>query len=126
MRSSAVMRTSCVAALWSTYAALGASFVLSQSLAAWAALTSNFFLNNEWTYGDQPLRGPRMWRGLFTFYVACGIGAIINVAIADWLYLLSVRYWLAGLAGAGIAAIWNFLTTAAVTWNGSAQRSSAR
>jgi len=110
-----------LAVLWSAYAGMGANFVLSQSLATWAAMTSNFFINNSFTYSDQRLRGRRIWRGLVTFYVACGIGAIINVAIADWLYLMSVRYWLAGLAGAAIAALWNFFTTASVTWGGAAQ-----
>ena len=107
--------------LWSTYAAMGASFVFSQSLATWVAMTSNFFLNNAFTYSDQRLRGRRMWRGLLTFYLACGIGAVINVAVADWLYLMSVRYWLAGLAGAALAAAWNFFTTASVTWGGAVQ-----
>ena len=110
-----------LAVLWSAYAAWGANFVLSQSLATVAAMTSNFFFNNAFTYSDQRLRGRGMWRGLLTFYVACGIGAIINVAIADWLYLMSVRYWLAGLAGAGVAAAWNFFTTSSVTWGAAAQ-----
>jgi len=110
-----------LAVLWSAYAAIGASFVLSQSAATWAAMTSNFFLNNAFTYSDQRLRGRRMWRGLLTFYIACGIGAIINVAVADWLYLMSVRYWVAGVAGAAIAALWNFFTTASMIWGGAAQ-----
>jgi dolichol-phosphate mannosyltransferase len=57
-----------------------------------------------------------MWRGLVSFYAACGIGALINLAIADWLFLKSTPYWLAGLAGALIAALWNFFTTASFTW----------
>jgi dolichol-phosphate mannosyltransferase len=68
------------------------------------------------TYGDQRLRGRAMWRGLVSFYAACGIGALINLAIADWLFLKSTPYWLAGLAGALIAALWNFFTTASFTW----------
>lgn len=109
--------------LWATYAAWGKGFVFSQSLATVVAMTSNFFVNNAFTYADQRLRGRLMWRGLLTFYLACGVGAIINVAVADWLYLLSVRYWLAGLAGAAVAAAWNFFTTASVTWGGaSAER----
>src|SRR5258706_345761 len=82
--------------------------VLRQSLATWVAMTSNFFLNNVFTYGDQRLRGRRMWRGLISFYLACGVGAVINLAVADWLYLISVSYWVAGLAGAVLAAVWNF------------------
>jgi dolichol-phosphate mannosyltransferase len=105
-----------LAVLWSAFAATGENFVLSQSLATWVAMTGNFFLNNVFTYGDRRLRGRRMWRGLVSFYLACGMGAIINLAVADWLYLLSVSYWVAGLAGAVIAAVWNFFTTASVTW----------
>jgi dolichol-phosphate mannosyltransferase len=82
-------------------------------------MTSNFFLNNAFTYGDQRLRGRRLWRGLASFYVACGLGAFINVAVAEWLFLKSVAYWAAGMAGALIAALWNFFTTASFTWGGS-------
>jgi dolichol-phosphate mannosyltransferase len=102
-------------ALWLLYAASG-QFLLSQALATWVAMTSNFVLNNVVTYGDQRLRGRAMWRGLASFYAACGIGALINLAIADWLFLKSSPYWLAGLAGALIAALWNFFTTASFTW----------
>jgi dolichol-phosphate mannosyltransferase len=105
-----------LAVLWSAFAATGANFFLSQALATWVAMTGNFFLNNVFTYVDQRLRGRRMWRGLLSFYLACGMGAIINLAVADWLYLSSVSYWVAGLAGAVIAALWNFFTTASLTW----------
>lgn len=94
------------------------AFLASQVLATWAAMTSNFFLNNVFTYGDQRLRGTRLWRGLVSFYVACGIGAVINIAVAEWLYLQSAAYWAAGMAGAVVAAIWNFFTTASLTWGG--------
>ncbi len=102
-------------ALWVLFAATG-HFLLSQALATLVAMTSNFVLNNVITYGDQRLRGPAMWRGLLAFYAACGIGALINLAIADWLFLKSAPYWAAGLAGALIAALWNFFTTASFTW----------
>ena len=42
----------------------------------------NFQLNNQITYRDQRLRGPRLWRGLLLFMVVCGIGAVANVGIA--------------------------------------------
>jgi dolichol-phosphate mannosyltransferase len=91
-------------------------FLVSQVLATWAAMTSNFFLNNAITYGDQRLRGRRIWRGLLSFYAVCGIGAFINIALADWLFIKSAPYWTAGLAGALVAALWNFFTTASFTW----------
>ncbi|HEX7052614.1 MAG TPA: glycosyltransferase family 2 protein [Burkholderiales bacterium] len=108
-----------LAVLWATYQLGGAGFLTSQILATWVAMTSNFFLNNAFTYADQRLRGRRLWRGLLSFYVACGIGALINVALGEWLYLKSVAYWAAGLAGAIVAALWNFFTTASFTWGGS-------
>ena len=95
------------------------NFLLSQTFATLAAMTSNFFLNNAITYGDQRLRGRRMWRGLLSFYAACGIGAFINIAIADWLFIQAAPYWAAGLAGAIVAALWNFFTTASFTWGAS-------
>jgi dolichol-phosphate mannosyltransferase len=108
-------------ALWLLYAVSG-HFLLSQALATTIAMTSNFVLNNVITYGDQRLRGRAMWRGLLTFYAACSFGALINLAIAEWLFLKSFPYWAAGLGGALIAAFWNFFTTASFTWGGSAAR----
>ena len=104
--------------LWPLFA-LSGNFLLSQAVATLAAMTSNFFFNNVFTYGDQRLRGRAMWRGLLSFYAACGIGALINLAIAEWLFLKSLPYWVAGLGGASIAALWNFFTTASFTWGGS-------
>jgi len=109
-----------LAVLWAAFAVSGTGFLASQLAATWAAMTSNFFLNNVFTYGDQRLRGKRIWRGLLSFYVACGIGAFINVAIAEWLYLQGFVYWAAGLVGALVAALWNFFTTASFTWGGGA------
>jgi dolichol-phosphate mannosyltransferase len=108
-----------LAVLWLAFGATGGSFLASQALATWVAMTSNFFLNNSFTYGDQRLRGRRIWRGLLSFYVACGIGALINLAVAEWLYLQAFAYWAAGAAGAVLAAAWNFFTTASLTWGGS-------
>jgi dolichol-phosphate mannosyltransferase len=102
--------------LTAAFHATGGNFLASQALATWTAMTSNFFLNNAFTYADQRLRGAAVWRGLLSFYLACGIGALINLAVAEWLYLQSVAYWIAGVAGALIAAMWNFFTTASVTW----------
>ncbi|HUJ85894.1 MAG TPA: glycosyltransferase family 2 protein [Burkholderiales bacterium] len=110
-----------LAVLWLAFRVSG-QFLFSQLVATWAAMTSNFFLNNIFTYGDQRLRGTRIWRGLASFYAACGIGAFINIALAEWLFLKSVPYWAAGTGGALVAALWNFFTTASFTWGGSAAR----
>ena len=111
-----------LAVLSTLFRASGGNFILSQALATLAAMTSNFFLNNIVTYGDQRLRGARMWRGLLSFYVACGIGALINLAVAEWLFVKASSYWMAGLAGALVAALWNFFMTASFTWGGTDAR----
>jgi dolichol-phosphate mannosyltransferase len=107
-----------LAVLWTAFGITRSNFLASQIVATFAAMTSNFFINNAFTYADQRLRGRRLWRGLLSFYVACGIGSFINVAIAEWLFFKSVSYWAAGLAGALVAALWNFFTTASFTWGG--------
>ncbi|HYL87161.1 MAG TPA: glycosyltransferase family 2 protein [Burkholderiales bacterium] len=104
--------------LWALFPVLG-NFLLTQTLGTWAAMTSNFFLNNAFTYGDQRLRGRALWRGLVSFYAVCGIGALINLALAEWLFLKAFPYWVAGLGGAVIAALWNFFASASFTWGGS-------
>jgi dolichol-phosphate mannosyltransferase len=107
-----------LAVLYAVFNAGGGNFLLAQGLATWAAMTSNFFLNNAFTYADQALRGARIWRGLASFYAVCGIGAFINIALAEWLYWQDFPYWAAGAAGALIASLWNFFTTASFTWGG--------
>ena len=49
-------------------------------------MTSNFFLNNLFTYRDRRLRGLALLRGLFTFYAICALGAVANVGIAGYLF----------------------------------------
>lgn len=105
-----------LAVLWTSFHVAQVGFLASQLLATMAAMTSNFFFNNAFTYSDQRLHGTRMWRGLVAFYLACGIGALINLALAEWLYVKGFAYWSAGLLGALVAALWNFFITASWTW----------
>ncbi len=99
--------------------ALGLDFNLSQASAAVVAMTGNFFLNNALTYRDKRLVGRRMLVGLLTFYAACGIGAAANVGIADYLFVSHHAWWIAGLSGVLIGAVWNYATTSVFTWRGS-------
>jgi dolichol-phosphate mannosyltransferase len=110
-----------LAVLTAAFRASGGQFLASQALATLAAMTSNFFLNNVFTYADQRVRGRQVWRALVSFYLACGIGSIVNLAVAEWLYLHSGAYWLAGIVGALTAAFWNFFTTASFTWGAAAR-----
>jgi len=103
-------------ALWLLHRALTTAFLPADALATVAAMTSNFTLNNLFTYRDRRLRGMAWLRGLFSFYIACAFGAFINVALATHLFGLGQPWWLAGLLGAVAGAVWNYAMTAVFTW----------
>jgi dolichol-phosphate mannosyltransferase len=92
------------------------AFGTAQTLATVAAITWNFILNNMFTYRDQRLTGWRFVTGLARFMVICAIGALSNVGIATWIYDYGSRWWLAGLGGALIGTVWNFVVSAAFVW----------
>ena len=94
----------------------GLAFGLAQTLATAGAIAWNFVLNNLFTYRDQRLTGWRFLTGLAEFQVICAIGAISNVGIATWIYDNDARWWVAGLAGALIGAVWNFVVSSAFVW----------
>jgi dolichol-phosphate mannosyltransferase len=95
---------------------LGVDFTLAQSVATVTAMTSNFLLNNWFTYRDRRLRGWRLLRGLVSFCVVCSVGAIGNVGIAAYVFHADQAWWLAGIAGAIVGSVWNYATSAVFTW----------
>jgi dolichol-phosphate mannosyltransferase len=94
----------------------GASFAPAQVAATLIAMTSNFVLNNAITYRDLRLRGSAALKGLVIFYVICGTGALSNVGVATWLYANEPVWWMAGLAGSIIGAVWNYMVSSQVLW----------
>lgn len=92
------------------------SFVLAQGLAAYVAMTGNFFLNNALTYRDRRLTGWRVISGLLSFYAVCSIGLVANVGIGQMIHQQTATWWLAGLAGALMAAVFNYVATSIFTW----------
>jgi len=95
---------------------LGLSFGMAQLAGTLVAMVFNFQLNNQITYRDQRLRGPRLWRGLLLFLVVCGIGAAANVGIARVLYQAHTYWTLAGGIGAVIGVVWNYAVSATLVW----------
>jgi dolichol-phosphate mannosyltransferase len=106
-----------LATLWTSLNLLGFSFRISQTVATVVAMTSNFFLNNQFTYRDRRLRGLRLIRGLGLFYLICGLGAVANVGVASYVFAANYVWWLAGAAGAVIGSVFNFAMSSAFTWN---------
>jgi dolichol-phosphate mannosyltransferase len=94
----------------------GLGFAAAQAAAVWAAMTFNFSLNNVFTYNDRRLRGIRFFTGLLSFYAVCLVGAAANVGVGTYIHGSNHSWWLAGIAGALIGAVWNFAASSAVTW----------
>jgi dolichol-phosphate mannosyltransferase len=91
-------------------------FTKSQAVATLVAMTSNFFLNNLFTYRDQRLSGLRQLRGLVSFYLICAVGAAGNVGIASYVFAGGQVWWLAGIAGAAVGSVWNYAVSSVFTW----------
>ena len=92
------------------------SFTAAQAVATVFAMTSNFFLNNLFTYRDQRLKGIRLIRGLLSFYLICAVGAVGNVGIATYIFAAEHVWWLAGVAGAIVGSVWNYTLSSIFTW----------
>jgi dolichol-phosphate mannosyltransferase len=105
-----------LAALGLAFRGLSLGFTLSQALATVTAMTVNFFLNNQFTYRDRRLVGLDLVRGLLSFYLACSLGALVNLFLARTLFDLGAPWALAGVLGAASGAIWNYAMTLTFTW----------
>jgi dolichol-phosphate mannosyltransferase len=91
-------------------------FATAQAIATVGAIAWNFVLNNALTYRDQRLRGLAFVTGLIRFELICAIGAISNVGIASWIYDFDSDWWWAGLGGAVMGAVWNYVVSSAIVW----------
>jgi dolichol-phosphate mannosyltransferase len=92
------------------------SFKVAQLAGTMVAMTFNFLLNNAVTFRDRRLRGWQLLVGLFTFYAACSLGAVINLSFAQFLFHLGAAWYLAGLAGIAVSSVWNYGVNLVLTW----------
>ena len=95
---------------------LGNAFMAAQTGAVMTAIAFNFFLNNSFTYADRKLKGWAMLGGLASFYAISALGAAANIGIGTWMAGHDERWWVAGVAGVLVGAIWNFAMSSALTW----------
>jgi dolichol-phosphate mannosyltransferase len=105
-----------LAALAAGCFALGASFAIAQAAASALAMVLNYFFNNLFTYSDRRRRGAALWTGLAKFVFICALGLTLNVLVAAHLHELGATWWLAGLLGAAVGALWNFGVSAQFVW----------
>jgi dolichol-phosphate mannosyltransferase len=91
-------------------------FPQAQAFGAFMAMTSNFILNNFFTYRDQRLKGFAILRGLLLFYLVCSVGLLANVGVAFSIYDQEPIWWLAGAAGALMGVVWNYAMSGLFVW----------
>jgi dolichol-phosphate mannosyltransferase len=106
-----------LAVLTTLFEMLQTKFVVAQGVATVVAMTFNFFVNNVFTYRDRRLRG--FWPvlgGLLSFYLVCSAGAVSNVGVASFLFVRDFSWWISGVAGILVGAVWNYAASSILTW----------
>ncbi len=98
-------------------ALIGLSFQWAQTLAIVVAIANNFALNNAITYRDQRLTGVNYFTGLLMFYVVSSIGALSNLSVGHWLFGHEQTWWVAGLGGAVMSVVWNYVVSSMMVWH---------
>jgi dolichol-phosphate mannosyltransferase len=99
------------------YDLLGFEFLWAQTLAMMIAIVSNFAINNALTYRDRRLHGLAFFSGLSRFYLVSMAGLVSNIGVSDWLFVSAQKWWVAGLAGAVIGVVWNYVVASQFVWH---------
>lgn len=95
----------------------GFVFETAQIIASFAAMTSNFWINNRITFGNRRLRGLHFFVGLVSFYLICAFGLASNIGVAHMLFARHhYSWWFSGVAGAVASAVWNYAASSFITW----------
>jgi len=93
----------------------------SKILAAEAALLSNFFLNETWTFrGALSASEPKTWFGprLLKFQAICSAGIVLAVLLIRLFYgRLGLQLYLANILAIVIVTAWNFILNVLCTWS---------
>lgn len=100
----------------STALSLNLQFEFAQALSTAVIVAWNYMLNNFLTYRDQRLRGIQFFTGLIRFELICSMGIIANVGVASFVYSSDSSWWLAGIAGAVMGVMWNYLISSVLVW----------
>lgn len=111
-----------IAILAVLYNIVHTSFWSAQAIASVCAMIANYFLNNVFTYSERRRKGAAMYSGLVLFVLICSIGGFINVQTAQYVHQNNIIWWVSGLLGAGIGALWNFGVSSQFVWRARTKR----
>ncbi len=91
-------------------------FGTAQLAATLAAMVSNFLVNNSVTFRQQRLKGGILLPGLAAYMLICGLGALVNLQSAEYLFANGIPWWFAGTTGALVGAVWNYAVSTQIVW----------
>ncbi|HBF30305.1 glycosyltransferase family 2 protein [Rhizobium sp.] len=95
---------------------MAVAFPVAQTLAMTCAMVSNYTFNNALTYRDRRRHGWNFVLGLLTFVLLCSVGLIAGVGVSAVIFTQDPSWWLAGLAGALVGVVWNYVSNSAIAW----------
>ncbi|HEY5792277.1 MAG TPA: GtrA family protein, partial [Chthoniobacterales bacterium] len=101
---------------------MGWGFEAAQAGATFVAMLSNFAFNNLLTFRSSRLKGAAFLPGLALYLAVCGVGAICNVQLAEYLFQHGIPWWVAGTIGGLVGAVWNYAVSAHLIWTWLRQR----
>lgn len=105
---------------------LGYEFRPAQLAATSVVIALNYALNNALTFRLYRLRGVRFLLGLVRFYLACGLGLLMNLFVAESLARSGVPLMVASVIGILFSSVWNYWVSSLFVWRVErARRSSA-
>ncbi|KKZ12499.1 MAG: glycosyl transferase [Candidatus Synechococcus spongiarum SP3] len=108
------------AGIFFTLRTVGWSFLYSQIVAVVAAASSNYLVNNIFTFRAQRLRGMALLIGLVKFLMVCSLGLIANIGVSIAVYANMREESLgivAVLAGIMVDFIWKYAASSWFVWN---------
>jgi dolichol-phosphate mannosyltransferase len=91
-------------------------FATAQLAATLTAMVSNFLVNNSVTFRQQRLKGATLLPGLIAYMIICGLGALVNLQSAEYLFANGIPWWFAGTTGALVGAVWNYAVSTQIVW----------
>jgi len=103
-------------ALTKMFLSFGLSFHRALLSATSLVIGLNFFLNNSLTFRARRLKGWRVVTGLAGFYLACSVGLVVNLFLAENLSHSGVERWAAALFGIFFSSVWNYGITSLFVW----------
>jgi len=96
------------------------NFLQSQIISTLTAITFNYVANNSLTYTNLKLSGLNFVKGWVFFNCICGIGALANFALSNYIYehnFFMQQYWfLPAIGGILIASVWNYSISTFFIW----------